>query len=165
MTSSLTHHLFLLPHWASCCSLNHLRSFASAVSSAQYALPVICGATFLTSLKSLLKKDLINRLLPSSSYSRFHLSSQCFILHLDLLSTYHSRLVVIYLIWCLDPHCSVHSARAGVFVYFFSLLYAKHPEQCQPHGRIQYFLGESMTACLRARKLHWAVLRRQGTMY
>lgn len=33
-------------------------------------------------------------------------------------------------------------------------------EQCRPHGRIQYLLKESMTACLKARRHHGEVAER-----
>lgn len=139
-----------LLHEPPCCSLNHLRPFASAVSSAQCVLPVICGATSLLSFKSLLKHDLVSGFLLWPIYLRLQLPSQAFISHLDLLSTY-----------CFLTH--FHKGRD--FCLLFSLLYPQHPEQCRPHGRIQYLLNESMTSCFKARRLHREAMHRQETMY
>lgn len=48
--------------------------------------------------------------------------------------------------------CTFHKGRDFVY-FFFSLLYPQHLQQCQPHGRIQYLGTESMTTCLKARRL------------
>lgn len=169
LASSLSSPLLLicpLLHEPPCCSLNHLRPFASAVSSAQCVLPVICGATSLPSFKSLLKHDLVSGFLPCPIYLRLQLPSQALISHLDLLSTYCFLTHWSYLS-CLQSGSPLQSTfhKGRDFCLWFSLLYPQHPEQCRPHGRIQYLLNESMASCFKARRLHREAMHRQETMY
>lgn len=103
-------------------SLNYLRSFASAVPSAQHALPVLCGASF----RSLLKNDLLNGAFHDHPIQNFNSLPNISLLVLIFSSKHYcSQTHGI----CLCPlgsnfplPCTFHRGRD--FCLFFSLLYS-----------------------------------------